>query len=178
MRPTIKASRGEGRGAGGRGRAGVTCQRTRRGQQKMKSIGEISIAAPSGGFREFSSRGERKKGSRRSRNIVARRGGGTDCRRARRSVFRARCAAVTPKPTRHEQKCGDLFRPHQARCRAKTPVSTKLRKTLRRNGEARVSSAWSRAPSARLDRWSRRKGGAAVRKTTCRKMTSTMATTF
>jgi len=39
------------------------------------------------GFREFSTRKKRKNGSRRSFNIVARRGSGTDCPRFLRSVF-------------------------------------------------------------------------------------------
>ncbi|PDT82171.1 hypothetical protein CO676_18060 [Sinorhizobium sp. BJ1] len=46
----------------------------------MKSIGEISVSdAQRAGFREFSSCESGKQRSRRSLNIVARRGGGTDC---------------------------------------------------------------------------------------------------
>jgi hypothetical protein len=46
----------------------------------MKSIGEISIAvAQRAGFREFSSCEAWEQSSRRSLNIVARRGGGIDC---------------------------------------------------------------------------------------------------
>jgi hypothetical protein len=68
-------------------RAGVT--RSERGViGKMKSIGGTSIAPPArAGFREFSARGSGKVGSRRSLNIVARRGGGIDCTPVPRSLF-------------------------------------------------------------------------------------------
>jgi len=46
----------------------------------MKSIGEISVSdAQRAGFREFSSCEGGRQRSRRSLNIVALRGGGTDC---------------------------------------------------------------------------------------------------
>jgi hypothetical protein len=46
----------------------------------MKSIGEISVSdAQRAGFREFSSCEGGQQRSRRSLNIVARRGGGADC---------------------------------------------------------------------------------------------------
>lgn len=44
-------------------------------------------AAHRAGFREFSSRNERQKGSRRSLNKVAQRGGGIDCLRSLRSAY-------------------------------------------------------------------------------------------
>ena len=57
------------------------------------------------GFREFSTRKERNKGSRRSFNMVAPRGSGTDCLRSLRSVFHGRAGSFegwgargTPRP--------------------------------------------------------------------------------
>ncbi|NKK46193.1 hypothetical protein E0H93_29700 [Rhizobium leguminosarum bv. viciae] len=60
----------------------------------MKSIGEISIATPGG--RDFGNSRcvtGGKQGSRRSLNIVARRGGGIDCPRPSRTILPA-----TPRP--------------------------------------------------------------------------------
>ena len=63
-------------------------KRARRDPEMTESIGEISASAGRWpGFREFSARKERNKGSRRSFNIVARRGSGTVCPRSLRSVF-------------------------------------------------------------------------------------------
>ena len=57
----------------------------------MKSIGEISIAATQRvGFREFSSCESGRVRSRRSLNIVARRGGGTDCAPLPHTILPAR----------------------------------------------------------------------------------------
>lgn len=59
----------------------------------MKSIGEISVSdAQRAGFREFSSCEGGKQRSRRSLNIVVRKGGGTDCARSRTPSFRPRCS--------------------------------------------------------------------------------------
>jgi hypothetical protein len=52
----------------------------------MKSIGEISIAPLPGGISGILDAQRAEKGSRRSLNIVARRGGGIDYRRALRTV--------------------------------------------------------------------------------------------
>ncbi|WP_322885874.1 hypothetical protein U8C32_27045 (plasmid) [Sinorhizobium medicae] len=52
----------------------------------MKSIGEISIAPLPGGISGILDAQGAEEGSRRSLNIVARRGGETDCRRALRTV--------------------------------------------------------------------------------------------
>ncbi len=111
-------------------RAGASANDQGTISQKMKSIGEISIAPLPAGFREFSTRREREKGSRRSLNIVARRGGGIDCRRTLRTV------------------CMELKQ--EKNQTPKRPFSTKLRKTLRRYVGARVSSAWLRSPFGSL----------------------------
>jgi len=72
----------------------------------MESIGEISASAGHRpGFREFSTRKERNKGSRRSFNMVAPRGSGTDCPCSLRSAFHGRAGSFegwgarrTPRP--------------------------------------------------------------------------------
>jgi len=72
-------------------------------------------AAHRAGFREFSSRNERQKGSRRSLNKVARRAGGIDCLRSLRSAYfwagrRVRGVGLrgTPRPVpRRSMRLGD-----------------------------------------------------------------------
>ena len=67
-------------------RAGESANEQGTISQKMKSIGEISIAPLPGGISGILDAQGAEEGSRRSLNIVARRGGGTDRRRALRSV--------------------------------------------------------------------------------------------
>ncbi len=76
---------------------------TRKGRRASEKSAQRRRQA---GFREFSSRSGRKKGSRRRLNIVARRGAGTDCRRALRSVCGGRAGEANSDDDQIRKRIG------------------------------------------------------------------------